>query len=55
MMVIGGIGNLYGYLSKSPNIIIPHSWQVGYVNFSIVAVVVFSSFVMSFFLYENSR
>ncbi|ERF77796.1 sulfite exporter TauE/SafE family protein [Gallibacterium anatis] len=49
MMVIGGIGNLYGYLSKSPNIIIPHSWQVGYVNFSIVAVVVFSSFVMSFF------
>lgn len=49
MMVIGGIGNLYGYLSKSSNITIPNSWQVGYVNFSIVLVVVLSSFVMSFF------
>lgn len=49
MMVIGGIGNLYGYLSKTPNIVISNSWQVGYVNFSIVLVVVLSSFIMSFF------
>ncbi|MFC0322738.1 sulfite exporter TauE/SafE family protein [Gallibacterium melopsittaci] len=49
MMVIGGIGNFYSYLSKSPDIVIPNSWQIGYVNFSIVTIVVLSSFFMSFF------
>lgn len=48
MMVIGGIGNLYGYLSKTPSILIPNSLQVGYVSFSIVIIVVLSSFFMSF-------
>ncbi|MFQ1048596.1 sulfite exporter TauE/SafE family protein [Avibacterium paragallinarum] len=48
MMVIGGIGNLYGYLSKTPDFFIPNSFQLGYVNFSIVFIMVLSSFAMSF-------
>lgn len=48
MMVIGGIGNLYGYLAKTPTMFIPNSLQVGYVSFSIVIIVVLSSFFMSF-------
>lgn len=51
MMVIGGLGSLYGYLSKS--VAVPESmtgcWLVGYVNFTVVIFVVASSFVMSFF------
>ncbi|MGQ0286489.1 sulfite exporter TauE/SafE family protein [Pasteurellaceae bacterium 22721_9_1] len=51
MMVIGGIGNLYGYLSKSAVISEPifPQWQYGYVNFAIVGIVTFSSFLTSFF------
>lgn len=48
MMVIGGIGSLYGYITKVP----PHqvsSWQLGYIDLSIVGLVVFSSFITSFF------
>lgn len=48
MMVLGGIGNLYGYLHKTPDIVLANAWQVGYVNFSIVLIVVLSSFLMSF-------
>lgn len=51
MMVIGGIGNLYGYLSR------PFSlentefspWQMGYVNFAIVGIVLTGSLVTSYF------
>lgn len=49
MMVIGGIGNLYGYLHKQPTVLVANSWQIGYVNFSIVLIVVLSSLFMSFF------
>ncbi|OOF79328.1 hypothetical protein BKG96_03200 [Rodentibacter caecimuris] len=49
MMVIGGSGSLYSYLTKSPPFYLTGSWQVGYVNFSIVAIVVLSAFMMSFF------
>ena len=47
MMFIGGLGSLYGYLSKSS----PHhfGWQIGYVNFSIVIIVVLSAFITGFF------
>ena len=47
MMFIGGLGSLYGYLSKNS----PHyfGWQIGYVNFSIVIIVVLSAFVTGFF------
>ena len=47
MMFIGGLGSLYGYLSKSS----PYhfGWQIGYVNFSIVIIVVLSAFVTGFF------
>lgn len=51
MMIIGGLGNLYGYLAKNaatPPPVFP-DWQIGYVNFAIVGIVVFSSFLMSFF------
>ena len=46
MMFIGGLGSLYGYLSKNS----PHhfGWQIGYVNFSIVIIVVLSAFVTGF-------
>ncbi|GJH42710.1 sulfite exporter TauE/SafE family protein [Pasteurella canis] len=48
MMVIGGLGSLYGYLSKTPPFHLDYGWQVGYVNFSVVTLVVLSSFVTSF-------
>lgn len=48
MMVIGGLGSLYGYLSKTPPFHLDYGWQIGYVNFSIVAIVVLSSFATSF-------
>lgn len=51
MMVIGGLGSLYGYLSKT--VATPESmngsWLIGYVNFTVVLLVVASSFLMSFF------
>lgn len=49
MMFLGGLGSLYGYLTKIPSVTLSNSWQVGYVNFSIAGFVVLSSFVMSFF------
>lgn len=48
MMVIGGLGSLYGYLTKTPELQLPNSWQIGYINFSVAALVVFSSFLTSF-------
>ena len=48
MMLIGGLGNLYGYLSKAPPFYLEGAWQIGYVNFSVVAIVVFCSFLTSF-------
>ncbi|MWQ30357.1 sulfite exporter TauE/SafE family protein [Glaesserella parasuis] len=49
MMIIGGLGNLYGYLSKIPPVYLENSWQVGYVNFTVVSIVVLCSFLTSFF------
>ncbi|MFD1805814.1 sulfite exporter TauE/SafE family protein [Pasteurella oralis] len=48
MMVIGGLGSLYGYLSKTPPFHLDYGWQIGYVNFSVVTLVVLSSFATSF-------
>ena len=48
MMVLGGLGSLYGYLSKTAPFQLENSWQIGYVNFSIVSIVVLSSFFTSF-------
>lgn len=47
MMFIGGLGSLYGYLSK--NSTYHFGWQIGYVNFSVVIIVVLSAFVTGFF------
>lgn len=49
MMIIGGLGSLYGYLSKPQPVYLENSWQVGYVNFTVVAIVVTCSFMTSFF------
>lgn len=51
MMFIGGIGNLYGYLSRPFSLsseTFSH-WQIGYVNIAIVGIVITSSFLTSFF------
>ena len=49
MMIIGGIGNLYGYLTRAFPYDISLSGQLGYVNFFVVGVVTLGSFGMSFF------
>lgn len=49
MMVIGGIGNLYGYLTREVLFDVNLSGQFGYVNFLIVGLVTIGSFAMSFF------
>ncbi|QEQ60383.1 sulfite exporter TauE/SafE family protein [Haemophilus influenzae biotype aegyptius] len=49
MMIIGGIGNLYGYLTRAFPYDISLSSQLGYVNFFVVGVVTLGSFGMSFF------
>lgn len=51
MMVIGGIGNLYGYLSRPFNLHDPafSAWQIGYVNVAIVGIVITSSLLTARF------
>ncbi|OZN24320.1 hypothetical protein CFY87_09650 [Actinobacillus seminis] len=49
MMIFGGIGSLYSYLNKTPPVYLENSWQIGYVNFSVVLIVIAFSFVTSFF------
>ena len=47
MMFIGGLGSLYGYLSKTQ--LITLVGKSVYVNFSIVIIVMLSAFVTGFF------
>ena len=49
MMIIAGIGNLYGYLTRAFPYDVSLSGQLGYVNFLVVGVVTLGSFGMSFF------
>lgn len=49
MMIIGGMGNLYGYLTRTFPYDVTLSGQFGYVNFLVVGVVTLGSFGMSFF------
>lgn len=51
MMIIGGIGNLYGYLSRPVHIELTTlpPWQFGYVNLSVVGIVVGASLITSHF------
>ncbi|MCU9998386.1 sulfite exporter TauE/SafE family protein [[Pasteurella] aerogenes] len=49
MMIFGGVGSLYSYLNKTPPMYLENSWQIGYVNFSVVLIVIAFSFVTSFF------
>ncbi|BFU61144.1 MULTISPECIES: sulfite exporter TauE/SafE family protein [Rodentibacter] len=48
MIVFSGLGSLYGYISKTPPFHLDYAWQIGYVNFSVVTIVVLSSFATSF-------
>ncbi|MGR3807327.1 hypothetical protein SAMN05660772_00753 [Pasteurella testudinis DSM 23072] len=49
LMVFGGLGSLYGYLSKPLAQQMAHTWQVGYINVTLVLVAVSSALCMSFF------
>lgn len=49
MMVIGGLGSMYGYLSKDAPNYFSGSYQIGYINFSLISIVILSSFITSFF------
>lgn len=49
MMIIGGLGSMYSYLTKSTPNIFEGTWQVGYINFSLIGIVLASSFCTSFF------
>lgn len=49
MMIIGGMGNLYGYLTRTFPYDVTLSGQFGYMNFLVVGVVTLGSFGMSFF------
>lgn len=51
MMVFGGVGNLYGYLSRQSNLAVSYlsNWQFGYVNFAIVGTVVIGALASVYF------
>lgn len=48
MMVIGGVGSMYSYLTKNTENLFAGTYQIGYINFNIVGVMIASSFLMSF-------
>ncbi|WP_281758310.1 sulfite exporter TauE/SafE family protein [Succinatimonas hippei] len=48
MMVIGGVGSMIGYLSKPCKLMLENTFQVGYVNFTLVGIVIVGSFITSF-------
>ena len=48
MMVLGGLGSMYGYLSKSTENPLANTLQIGYINLNIITIVAISSFLTSF-------
>lgn len=48
MMVLGGLGSLYGYLTRDCPLMLANTLQIGYVNFSIIGIVLAGSFGASF-------
>lgn len=55
MMVLGGLGSMYGYITKPIDFVAAGSLQVGYINLTVVLIVVAASFVTSFFSIRFSR
>lgn len=55
MMVIGGLGSMYGYITKPIDYVAKGMWQLGYINLTVVMTVVAASFVTSFFSIRISR
>lgn len=49
MMVIGGLGSMFSYLTKTTPNLFPGTFQVGYINFTLVSIVLVASFMTSFF------
>ncbi len=55
MMVIGGLGSMYGYITKPIDFVAKGMWQIGYINLTVVMTVVAASFVTSFVSIRVSR
>lgn len=55
MMVIGGLGSMYGYITKPIDFEASGMLQLGYINLSVVLIVVSASFVTSFFSIKISN
>lgn len=55
MMVIGGLGSMYGYITKPIDFVAEGMWQLGYINLTVVMTVVAASFVTSFFSIKISN
>lgn len=49
MMVIGGLGSMYSYLTKETPNLFAGTWQIGYINFSLIGIVLVASLCTSFF------
>ncbi|KGQ69637.1 hypothetical protein A1D23_08885 [Chelonobacter oris] len=49
LMVFGGLGSLYGYASRPLAQQMANTWQIGYINVTLVLIAVFSALGMSFF------
>lgn len=49
MMVIGGLGSMYSYLTKETPNLFAGTWQIGYINFSLIGIVLIASLCTSFF------
>ncbi|MGR6979946.1 sulfite exporter TauE/SafE family protein [Testudinibacter sp. P27/CKL/0425] len=49
LMVFGGLGSLYGYISRPLAQQMSNTWQIGYINVTLVLVAVSSALAMSFF------
>lgn len=45
MMVLGGLDNMYGYLTKDSNYVIENTYQIGHINLTIIYIVVLALFV----------
>ena len=48
MMVLGGLGSMYGYLTKPCEKMLENTFQIGYVNFTVIGIVILASFLTSF-------
>lgn len=55
MMVLGGLGCMYGYLTKDSDYVMENTYQIGHINLTIISIVVLASFCTSFFSMKLRR